>query len=64
VVDGHVDVFLQGSWWAARPADPGFELVHDAEVEVTELDGLTLVVHPVEPTTVPPNLDRPTKEVP
>jgi membrane-bound serine protease (ClpP class) len=41
-------VFLQGSWWKARPA-PGTELREGQDVRVVEMEGLVLVVEPIEP---------------
>lgn len=37
-------VFIQGAWWGVRPTRPDHHFVDGRDVEVTEIDGLTLVV--------------------
>ncbi|MEV4177943.1 nodulation protein NfeD [Nonomuraea sp. NPDC049709] len=46
--DGREQAFMDGTWWSVRSTGP--PLQHGDQVRVVDLDGLTLVVEPVEKT--------------
>lgn len=58
VAHGHTHVFVQGAWWAARPVDPQVSLIDGQQAEVTALDGLVLVVQPLDPAPTAPSPDH------
>ncbi|MDO5735524.1 MAG: NfeD family protein [Propionibacteriaceae bacterium] len=45
------EVKVQGQVWDARAFDPGMIVAPGQDVEVYGLDGITLIVYPVEPIT-------------
>lgn len=56
-------VFIQGAWWGIRPADPETVVANGSRVEVVGLDGLTLIVDPLDapsgPTIEPEDTGEP-----
>lgn len=45
-------VFAEGALWRARPADEGAEIGAGTRVRVESVDGLTLIVSPLEAATI------------
>ena len=43
------EVKVDGQVWAARTMDPSLKVAAGQPVEIYEVDGTTLVVHPIEP---------------
>ena len=59
--DGRPQVFTLGAWWGVRPHDPGDAIPPGTTVEIVEVDGLQLVVDPVQ-TATPDGGNEPTSE--
>ncbi|MEX2627902.1 MAG: NfeD family protein [Ilumatobacteraceae bacterium] len=57
---GRPQVFVGGAWWSVRPREPGTVLGDGADVEVVDVEGLTLVVTPAaSPGTAPSPSSQP-----